>query len=419
MGNLSKLHRVVVTGLGAVSPVGNSMEESWENLLAGVCGVHRATKINPDQFPCKVTAEVHNFDATKYMDGKEVRRNDPFTHYAVAASKMALADAKLDLEKANRERVGVIIGAGIGGVQTIEQQSRILHLEGPRRISPFMIPSLIVDIASGVVAIELGLRGPNFATVTACASGSHSIGEAFHFLKLGKADAILAGGSEAAINPFGVSGFCSMRAMSTNFNDDPQRASRPFDAMRDGFVMGEGAGILVLETLEHAQKRGAIIYCELVGYGANCDAFHITSPDLSGKTLASCIRLALDEANLSLEDVDYINAHGTSTPYNDRCETSAFKACFGDRAYELAISSTKGMTGHMLGGTGGFESAVCVKVIQTGKIPPTINYENPDPECDLNYVPNRTIAKTVRVAINDNLGFGGHNAVLIFREFVE
>lgn len=410
-------NRVVVTGLGALSPVGLSMEASWQNLIEGKTGITRVTKIDPDRFTCKVAGEIRDFDPTPYMDPKEIRRSDPFTHFAVAASQMAYEDAGLSKSSVTPERLGVIIGSGIGGVQTIEKQSLILHTDGPRRVSPFMIPSLISDIAAGMVAIKLNAKGPNFSSVSACASGAHAIGEAYHFLKLGKADVMLAGGSESAINPFGVAGFCSMKAMSTGFNDEPERASRPFDAKRDGFVMGEGAGVLVLETLEHAQARGAKIYCELVGYAASCDAYHITSPCLDGETLAVALRQALAEAGVAAEDVDYINAHGTSTQYNDKCETNAYKKALGKQAYEVSISSTKSMTGHMLGAAGGFEAAVCAKVIQTGKIPPTINYEYSDPECDLCYTPNKAVERDVKVAISDNLGFGGHNAVLVFKAF--
>lgn len=411
------LHRVVITGLGAVSPLGLTMEASWDGLLAGRSAVRSVTKVNADDFNCKVAAEIRDFDPVDFMDGKEARRSDPFVHYAVAAAKMARADGALEPSTYDPYRLGVIIGSGIGGMQTIERQSAILHSTGPRRISPFMIPSLIVDMASGVVAIEVGAKGPNFAAVSACASGSHSIGEAFHFLRFGKADVMLAGGTESAINPFGFAGFCAMRTMSTGFNDRPQEASRPFDGKRDGFVMGEGAAVLLLETLDHAERRGATILCELVAYSASCDAFHITAPDLDGKTLATCLSAALNEAGLDPSEVDYINAHGTSTAYNDRCETNAYKRCFGDRARAIAISSTKSMTGHMLGAAGSFESAVCVKAIETGKVPPTINYEIPDPDCDLNYTPNRMVERPIRVAINDSLGFGGHNAVLIFKRF--
>ncbi|MDR3316927.1 MAG: beta-ketoacyl-ACP synthase II [Puniceicoccales bacterium] len=414
----ASLNRVVVTGLGAITPLGLTFDKSWEALLAGVCGIRRVTKVREELFPCKVAGEVIDFDAAAYLGAKEIRRNDSFTHFAVAAAKMALEDAQLDIGRCNPYRIGVIIGSGIGGLQTIETQARILFTEGPRRSSPFMIPALIADIAGGVTAIEVGAKGPNFAAVSACCTGTHSIGEAYHFLRLGKADAMLAGGAEGGVNVFSFSGFCAMKAMGTAFNGEPARASRPFDARRDGFIMGEGAGVLVLETMEHALARGATIYCELAGYSANCDAYHITAPKLEGENLATAIGQALAEAGLAKESVDYINAHGTSTPYNDLCETNAYKLFFGEEgAKKLTISSTKGATGHMLGAAGGFESAICAKVIQTGRIPPTINYEYPDPACDLNYTPNKAVSGKVRVAINDNLGFGGHNAVLIFKEF--
>jgi 3-oxoacyl-[acyl-carrier-protein] synthase II len=410
------LNRVVVTGIGALTPLGNSFETSWETLLAGKCGIHRATKIDVSTFPCQVAGEVLNFDPTEYLDAKDVRRNDPFVHFAVAATRMALGDAQLDMAKEDAYRVGVIVGSGIGGLQTIDAQSKILHNEGARRISPFMIPALIVDMASGVVAIAVGARGPNFSCTSACSTGAHSVGDAYHFLRLGKADVMLAGGAEGGVNPFSFAGFSAMKALCTSHNTQPELASRPFDAKRDGFVMGEGACVLVLETLEHARARDARIYCEIVGYAANCDAHHITAPVLDGCNLAAVIRAALEEGDIPPDAVDYVNAHGTSTVYNDLCETNAYKLCFGEHAYNLAISSTKGATGHMLGAAGAFESAVCVKAIQTGLIPPTINYENPDPRCDLNYTPNKPLHRDVRVAVKDNMGFGGHNVALVFRE---
>ncbi|MDR1438079.1 MAG: beta-ketoacyl-ACP synthase II [Puniceicoccales bacterium] len=413
----SACERVVVTGLGAVTPLGNSFEASWSALLDGKSGIRRATKIDVNFFPCKIAGEVVDFDPCQYIDKKVVRRNDTFVHFAVAAAKMAAIDANLSLQWKDPYRVGVLIGSGIGGLQTIDVQSKILHNDGPRRISPFMIPALIVDMASGVTAIELGAMGPNFACVSACSTGAHSIGDAYHFLRLGKADIMFAGGTEGSVNPLSLAGFCSMKAVSTSHNDEPELASRPFDAKRDGFIMGEGAGVIVLETLAHALARNGKIYCELVGYSANCDAYHITAPVLDGRNLAAAICSALKEAGIGSEEVDYINAHGTSTLYNDLCETNAYKLFFGDDAYRLNISSTKGATGHMLGAAGGFESAVCAKVISTGEIPPTINYENVDSQCDLNYTQKRC-KRDVEVAINDNLGFGGHNAVLVFRKFV-
>ncbi|MDR2677141.1 MAG: beta-ketoacyl-ACP synthase II [Puniceicoccales bacterium] len=416
-GRGEALNRVVVTGIGALTPLGNSFETSWEMLLAGKCGIRRATKIDVSVFPCQVVGEVHDFDPAEYLDAKDVRRNDPFVHFAVAATRMAIGDAQLDMPNENPYRVGTIIGSGIGGLQTIDTQSKIIHDEGVRRVSPFMIPALIVDMASGVAAIAVGAKGPNFSCTSACSTGAHSVGDAYHFLRLGKADVMLAGGAEGGVNPFSFAGFSAMKALCTSRNEQPERASRPFDATRDGFVMGEGACVLVLETLEHAQARGARIYCEIVGYAANCDAHHITAPVLNGCNLSAAIRAALEESDIPLAAVDYINAHGTSTIYNDLCETNAYKLCFGEHAHNLAISSTKGATGHMLGAAGAFESAVCAKAIQTGIVPPTINYENPDPQCDLNYTPNKPIKRDVRVAVKDNMGFGGHNAALVFKKF--
>ncbi len=416
MENPSPAPRVVVTGLGVLSAVGNNIESFWENLTAGRSGIRRVTRFDPTDYSSKVAAEVDNFDPAQYMDPKEVKRSDRYTHYAMAASKMALGDAQLDVTKVEQSRMGVIIGSGIGGLETVQEQSWRLKDLGPRKVSPFMIPSLIANIASGVVAIEIGAKGPNFAVVSACASASHAIGEAMHIIRRGDADIMLAGGTEAAIIQVGFGGFCAMRAMSTHFNDTPERASRPFDALRDGFVMGDGAGILILESYEHAKARGATIYAELAGYGASCDAFHITSPDTSGEGLASCLNNALRWADLKPEDVDYINAHGTSTPYNDKFETLAVKKVFGDHAHKLMMSSTKSMTGHLLGAAGAVEAAVCVKAIQTGVVPPTINLENPDPDCDLDYVPNVKREAEVKVALSNNLGFGGHNATVAFRK---
>ncbi len=410
--------RVVVTGIGIITSVGTGIDAYWEGLLSGRSGIGSITRFDATDYPCKVAAEVKDFDAAKYMDPKEAKRNDRYTHFAVAASRMALQDANLDPKAPGAldpARFGVIIGSGIGGMETIEKQSRALFEHGPRKISPFMIPSLIANIASGVVAIEFGAQGINFAVVSACATGTHAIGEAMRHLRNGFSDVILAGGSEAAITALGFGGFCAMRAMATSYNDTPQRASRPFDKNRDGFVMGEGSGVLVLETEEHARKRGARIYCELAGYAGTCDAYHITSPDTSGSGLARCLKNAMLDASVKPEEVDYINAHGTSTAYNDKFETLAIKNVFGDHARKLMISSTKSMTGHLLGAAGAIEAAACIKTIQTGQVPPTINYETPDPDCDLDYVPNTKREAPVKVALSNNLGFGGHNAVLAFR----
>jgi 3-oxoacyl-[acyl-carrier-protein] synthase II len=408
--------RVVITGIGTVTSYGDGVDTFWENIVAGRSGIAKVQSFDVTDYPSKVGAEALNFDAGQYMDPKEARRNDRYTQFAVAASRMALKDAALDPATLDADRFGVLIGSGIGGMLTIQTQSRRLYDGGPRKVSPFMIPSLIANIASGVVAIEVGARGPNYGIVSACASGTHSIGEAFQMLRDGEADTMLAGGSEAAITELGYAGFCSMKAMSTSYNDAPETASRPFDKGRDGFIMGEGSGVLVMETLENAQARGATIYCEIGGYSATCDAYHITSPDPEGKALGAAMTNVIKEAGISADDVSYINAHGTSTPYNDKFETSAIKKALGEAAYKLAVSSTKGMTGHLLGAAGGIESAVCALAIRDGKIPPTINYHEPDPDCDLDYVPNEARSANVEVAICNNLGFGGHNATLLFKK---
>ena len=405
--------RVVVTGLGVVTSIGHDVGTFWASLIAGRIGVGRVTLFDPSAFACQIGAEVRNWDVNQLMDPKEARRNDRYTHFGFVAAKQAVADSGLDMAKENGDRVGVVIGSGIGGMLTYETQLRVLFERGPRKVSPFTIPSLIGNMCSGLVAIEFGARGPNFGTVSACATGTHSLGEAAHAIRRGDADVMVAGGCEAAITPFAYASFCSMKAMSTR-NDEPQRASRPFDKNRDGFIMGEGAGILVLESLEHAQARGARIYCELAGYAATCDAYHITQPDPEGKGLTMAMKRALASAAATTESIDYINAHGTSTPYNDKFETLAIKQVFGGRAYTVPISSTKSMTGHLLGAAGGIESVICVKTIQEGIIAPTMNLEEPDPDCDLDYVPNRAREATVRTALSNNLGFGGQNASIVF-----
>lgn len=416
MSTENKKRRVVVTGIGTLTSLGQDVATFWDSLTKGRSGISRLTRFDPTDFPSKVGAEIKDFDPAKFMDPKEAKRNDRYTQMAVAASRLAIEDAKLDVTKVDSERFGVIIGSGIGGMETIENQARILVERGPSRVSPFTIPSLIANIASGVVAIEFQAKSVNFGVVSACASGSHALGEALRHIRDGHADIMLSGGSEAAITRLGYAGFCNMKAMSTDFNDTPEKASRPFDKLRDGFVMGEGAGVLVIETLEHAQARGAKIYCELAGYGATCDAYHITGQDQEGKGLALCLNRALAESGIDKSEVDYINAHGTSTPINDRCETLAIKRSFGEAATKLSISSTKSMTGHLLGAAGGIEAAACCLAIHHGVIPPTINYENPDPDCDLDYTPNVAKKRQVRVAISNNLGFGGHNASLVFRK---
>ncbi len=406
--------RVVVTGLGAIHGLGHDVESFWASLLAGKSGVDRVTHFDPSNYACQIGAEVRDWDPALHMDPKEVRRNDRYMHLGFVAAKQAVRDSALDMAREDGDRVGVIIGSGIGGMQTYETQLRILWDRGPRKVSPFTIPALIGNICSGLVAIEYGARGPNFGMVSACATGTHSIGEAAHAIRRGDADVMIAGGSEATVTSFAYASFGAMKAMSTR-NHEPQKASRPFDLGRDGFVMGEGAGILVLESLAHARARGARIYCEFVGYAATCDAFHITQPDPEGKGLSLAMTRALASAGLQPHDIDYINAHGTSTPYNDKFETLAIKKVFGDHARKVAISSTKSMTGHLLGAAGGIEAVICAKTIQTGEIAPTINLDVPDPDCDLDYVPNVKRAARVRIALSNNLGFGGQNAAAIFR----
>jgi 3-oxoacyl-[acyl-carrier-protein] synthase II len=406
--------RVVVTGLGAIHGLGHDVESFWASLLAGKSGVDRVTHFDPSNYPCQIGAEVRDWDPAQHMDPKEVRRNDRYMHLGFVAAKQAVRDSALDMAREDGDRVGVIIGSGIGGMQTYETQLKILWDRGPRKVSPFTIPALIGNICAGLVAIEYGARGPNFGMVSACATGTHSIGEAAHAIRRGEADVMIAGGSEATVTSFAYASFGAMKAMSTR-NHEPQKASRPFDLGRDGFVMGEGAGILVLESLAHAQARGARIYCELVGYAATCDAFHITQPDPEGRGLSLAMTRALASAGLQPHDIDYINAHGTSTPYNDKFETLAIKKVFGDHARKVAISSTKSMTGHLLGAAGGIEAVICAKTIQTGEIAPTINLDGPDPDCDLDYVPNVKRAAPVRIALSNNLGFGGQNAAAIFR----
>ena len=415
MSTASQSRRVVVTGIGCLSALGPDTASFWDGLIKGRSGISRLTRFDPTDFPSKVGGEIRDFDPGKFMDPKEAKRNDRYTQYAVAASRMAIEDAQVDTTKLNSERFGVIIGSGIGGMETIENQARVLIERGPSRVSPFTIPSLIANIASGVVAIEFQAKSVNFGVVSACASGSHALGEAMRHIRDGHADIMLSGGSEACITRLSYAGFCNMKAMSSDFNDTPEKASRPFDKLRDGFVMGEGAGVLVIESLEHAQARGARIYCELAGYGATCDAYHITGQDQEGKGLALCLNRALSEAGVDKSEVSYINAHGTSTPINDRCETLAIKRVFGEHAPKIAISSTKSMTGHLLGAAGGVEAAVCALAIRHGIVPPTLNLENPDPDCDLDYVPNQARKMTVNVAISNNLGFGGHNASLVFK----
>lgn len=408
--------RVVVTGMGAVTPIGHTAEELWKGMMEGRNGVDLITLFDASAHETRFAAEVRGFDPAAYMDKKEARRADRFTQFAVAASKMALDDAKMNLAALDPNRIGCIIGSGIGGFRTFEEQFEIYMQKGPQRISPFFIPMIIIDIAAGQVAITFGLKGPNYATVSACATGSHAIGDAAMLIQRGDADAMVCGGTEAGICRMGVAGFNALKALSTR-NDDFKKASRPFDKNRDGFVMGEGAGIVVLEELNHARKRGASIYAELAGIGYTDDAFHITAPAEGGEGAARAMQIALNDAGLKPTDIDYINAHGTSTEYNDKNETAAIKTVFGDHAYDLLVSSTKSMTGHLLGAAGGVEFIATTMSIVHSKVPPTINYETPDEACDLNYVPNRAVERPVRAALSNTFGFGGHNTCLVVKKY--
>ncbi len=409
------MRRVVVTGLGVVSPVGTGVKKFWENLTKGVSGIDRIRRFDPDQFnlSVKIGGEVKDFDDSKYFEPKEAKRVSDFVKFALACAYEAIEDA--NLKKFDPYRVGVIVGTGIGGLRDIEEQKEVLEKRGARRVSPFFIPYGISNMASGLIALRFGFKGPNYCVVSACATGNHAIGDGFRLIQKGDIDVAIVGGTESAITPLGVAGFASMKALSTR-NEEPKKASRPFDKDRDGFVMGEGAGILVLEELNHALRRGAKIYCELVGYGATDDAYHITAPCADGEGAYMCMKLALEDGKVKPEEVDYINAHGTSTPLNDKIETLAIKKLFKDHAYKLKISSNKSMIGHLLGAAGAVEAVATVKTIETGVIPPTINLENPDPECDLDYVPNEAVKYPVRVALSNSFGFGGTNACLVFRK---
>jgi 3-oxoacyl-[acyl-carrier-protein] synthase II len=409
--------RVVITGLGVVTPVGNTVETFWKNLTEGRSGIRKIQAFDTSDYDCQIAGEVRDFDPKNFFNNfKDARRTDRFTQLAMAAAKMSMQDSGIELDRVNRDRFGVLVSSGIGGLKTLEDQHNILMNKGPSRVSPFTIPMLISNMASGLISMEFGLRGPNMCIVTACATSNNAIGESWRIIKFGDADAFLAGGSEASIVSIGLAGFSAMKALSRR-NDEPERASRPFDRDRDGFVMSEGAGVLVVEELEHAKARGAKIYCELSGYGLSADAYHITAPPEDGEGAVRAIKLALEHARISPEKVDYINAHATSTGIGDICETRAIKTVFGDYAHKVAISSTKSMTGHCLGGAGAVEMAACALAIRDGVIPPTINLENPDPECDLDYTPNVAREKKVRVAVNNSFGFGGHNATLVATEF--
>ncbi|MGI6037470.1 MAG: beta-ketoacyl-ACP synthase II [Limnochordia bacterium] len=410
--------RVVITGLGAITPLGIGAQLFWNSLLQGVSGIRPITRFDPREFPTRIAADVPDFNPEDYMDRKDARRMDRFSQFAVAASQLALADAQLTIDEGNAHRVGVIIGSGIGGIETFERQAAALFDRGPGRVSPFFVPMMIPDMAAGQVSINTGAKGHNACSVSACASGSHSIGDAFRVIQQGRADVMITGGAEAALTPMGIAGFCAAKAMSVR-NDEPSKASRPFDLHRDGFVLGEGAGILILEELTHAQERGAKIYAEVVGYGATGDAYHITSPAPDGEGAARAMAEALADGDLKPEDIDYINAHGTSTEYNDYYETCAIKTVFGPWAYELAVSSTKSMTGHLLGAAGGIEAIVCALALTNQQIPPTINYETPDPRCDLDYVPNEARLAQLNYVMSNSFGFGGHNAVLIMGRYQE
>ncbi|RYL95602.1 beta-ketoacyl-[acyl-carrier-protein] synthase II [Sporolactobacillus sp. THM7-4] len=407
--------RVVVTGLGAVTPLGTDVATTWENAIAGKSGIERVTRVNPDDFRAKVAGEVKKFDPEDFMDRKDAMRMDRFSQFAVAAAKMAVKDADFTIDDSNAFRTGVWIGSGIGGMETYEKELRTAIEKGYRRVSPFFVPMMIPDMASGQVSILLGTKGINSCTVTACATGTNSIGDAYRAIQRGDNDAILCGGSEAPLTNMAFAGFTSARALSTN--PDPKTACRPFDKNRDGFVMGEGAGVLLLESLDSALKRGAHIYAEVVGYGVTSDAFHVTRPDPNGDGAVRSMKMALESAGLSVDQVDYINAHGTSTQANDSTETQAIKTVFGEYARSVAISSTKSMTGHLLGASGGVEAIFTIKAIEKGIVPPTINYETPDEACDLDYTANRAASRTIDVGMSNSFGFGGHNATLIFRKF--
>lgn len=409
--------RVVITGMGIISPVGSTLEDYWFALVNGLSGIDTIKSFDATQFDCQIAGEVKNFSPEKYFNPRELKRMDRFIQFAVISAKEAIKNAGLDLSKEDPFRIGVIVGSGIGGLQTIEEQHKILLEKGPSKLSPFMIPMMIVNMAPGQIAISLGLKGPNTCVVTACASSAHAIGDAFKVIQMGRAEVMIAGGTESCITPLGIGGFCALKALATHYNDRPKEASRPFDAKREGFVMGEGAGIVVLEELEHALQRSAYIYAEVVGYGLSDDAYHITAPDPEGKGAKYAMEMAIKDAEISPEDIDYINAHGTSTQLNDKVETLAIKQVFGEYAKKIPISSTKSITGHLLGAAGAVELIATVLTIKNGIVHPTINYEFPDPECDLDYVPNKARQIEVEFALSNSLGFGGHNATLVVKKF--
>lgn len=410
--------RVVITGMGCISPVGNDVSTMWENIKAGHSGVARISNFDPSGFKCQIAAEVNGFDGAELFGVREARRMDRFSQLAVAAASQALEDSQISVTDSNRDRIGAVIGSAIGGIGTLFEQTKVFLERGHSRVSPFLVPMMLPDTGPGMVAIHTGIRGPNLAVVTACATGTNSIGEATEIIRRGQADVMFAGGTEAAIVPIAIAGLAVMTALTSN-NEDPQGASRPFDLNRDGFVMGEGAAVLVLESLEHAQARGANILAEMSGYGSSNDAYHISAPAENGAGAAICMQMALDQAGLKTNDIDYINAHGTSTPLNDKSETAAIKTTFGEQAYDIPISSTKSMTGHLLGAAGAVEAIIAIKTMQEGVIPPTINYETPDPECDLDYVPNSARVAQVDCVMSNSFGFGGHNASIILSRYQE
>jgi 3-oxoacyl-[acyl-carrier-protein] synthase II len=408
--------RVVVTGLGCISPVGNNASTAWENIRAGKSGVGKITHYDSEKYKTHFAAEVKGFDGGALFGSREARRMDRFAQFALAAAQEALAGSGLEVSDSNRDRMGAVIGSGIGGLNTLFEQTKIMLERGPDRVSPFLVPMMLPDTAGGMIAIHLGIRGPNLAVVTACATGTNAVGEGAEMIRRGDADVVFAGGSEAAINPIAMAGLGVMTALSTR-NDDPQSASRPFDKTRDGFVMGEGSAVLILEALDHAIQRGATILAEVTGYGSTNDAYHISAPAENGAGAAQCMRRALETSGLRLEDISYINAHGTSTPLNDKSETAAIKTVFGERAYHTPVSSTKSMTGHLLGASGALEALICVQALQAGILPPTINYHTPDPECDLDYVPNQARPAEITHVMSNSFGFGGHNATIILSRF--
>ena len=409
--------RVVVTGLGLITPLGTGIQKTWEGICKGASGIDRITTFDASEFPVQIAGEVKDFNAEDFIERKEIKKMDVFIQYALSAGSMAIEDAGLKITEENADRVGVIVGAGIGGIQTIERYHSVLLENGQRRISPFFIPMLITNLAAGQISMRFGARGPNSCVTTACAAGTHAIGDSFKIIQRGDADAMIAGGSESAITPLTIAGFANMRALSS-CNDSPQKASRPFDVERDGFVIAEGAGIIVLEELEVALARRAKIYAEVIGYGMTADAYHMTAPDPEGRGVVNCMRVALRDAGIAPEAVNYINAHGTSTPYNDKHETSAIKHVFGEHVHQLTVSSTKSMTGHLLGAAGGVEAAFCALALSEGIVPPTINYEHPDPECDLDYVPNHARHIDLENVISNSFGFGGTNACIVLKKYI-